>query len=151
MAKNQTQKSKYPSRYSDGYVTPVQYIIELICEKKAGAEKKDLPSQFWKLPEWQTFFKSQLRKCHSLLRKYDEQAIIQALKNKRARSIWSLFAPWLEDIIEEEQAILNTKKKLQDDDKVVKINRQTMKNKPREYRVENNLLSKLMSMDDEQE
>ena len=44
--------SKYPSRYSDGKkVTAAQYITELICEKRAVKDKKELPNNFWKLPQ----------------------------------------------------------------------------------------------------
>ena len=106
MAK-QTEKSKYPSRYSPAkFVTVAQYIIELICEKKAATQKVDLPIKFWNLPEWQLFFKSQLRKCHSLLKKYHEKAIIRALKDKETSRIYSLHAPWLMPVIERYQKIV---------------------------------------------
>jgi len=53
MAKKQTQKSKYPSRYSpNGWVHAAQYVTELICEKKAKTEGKELPLKFWELKEW---------------------------------------------------------------------------------------------------
>ena len=49
MAKKRTQKSRYPSRYSpDGWVHAAQYITELICEKKAKADKiGELPLKLW--------------------------------------------------------------------------------------------------------
>jgi chorismate-pyruvate lyase len=48
MAKNRTNKSRYPSRYSpNGWVSAPQYITELVCEKKAQKEKKELPMKFW--------------------------------------------------------------------------------------------------------
>lgn len=108
MGQKQSNHSRYPSRYSpDGWVRADQYIIELICEKKARTEKKDLPVKFWKNPEWEKFFKSQLRKCKSLLAKYSADAIIKGLQDKRAWKIYSLHAPWLPEIIEEYQAIIN--------------------------------------------
>lgn len=100
MAKEQSKKNKYPSLYSPGgWVREDQYIIELICEKKAKLDKKDLPVQFWKQKEWEKFFKSQLRICQKLLKKYPAKAIISALKDKRSWSIYSLYAPWFEDIV----------------------------------------------------
>lgn len=103
----QTDKSRYQSRYSpQKYVTAAQYIIELICEKKARIDKVDLPIQFWKQPEWQTFFKSQLRKCHSLLKKYHEKAIIRALQDSKLYSVYSLHAPWLIPVVEKYQKIV---------------------------------------------
>lgn len=95
-----TEKSKYQSPYSNGkFVTAAQYIIEIVCEKKAKQSGTDLPAQFWKLPEWAAYYKQQLRKCHALLKKYNEKAIIQALRDNRTYKIYSLFAPWLEPII----------------------------------------------------
>ena len=74
MSKEQTEKSRYQSRYSpDQFVSAAQYIIELVCERKAQLEERDLPVQFWKQPEWEKYFKMQLRKCHALLKKYDEK------------------------------------------------------------------------------
>lgn len=94
--------NKYRSRYSPNkLVTAGQYILELICEKRAQYLGRDLPIQFWKLPEWATYFQSQTRKCHKLLTKYHPDSIILALKDKRAYKIYSLHAPWLISIIEE--------------------------------------------------
>lgn len=108
MGKEQTIKSKYPSRYSKNkYVTSAQYIVELICEQSAKHSKKDLPLQFWKDPEWSKFFRSQTGKVNKLLKKYDDKAIINAVKNKRLRS---LLAMWVEGVIQDEQKILDSKK-----------------------------------------
>ena len=146
MPKEQTEKSRYPSMYSPGgFVTEVQYIIELVCERNAAFTKRDLPPKFWNLPEWQTFFKSQLRKCHSLLKKYPAPAIIAALKNPKAKTIYSLFAPWLEDIIRAEARILAIKKLEPRKPNVLKpIN--TVK--VRERRLKKNTLSKLKALED---
>lgn len=104
MANEQSKKNCYPSKYSNNqWIRPDQYIIEIICEKKAKKDNIDLPLQFWKNKEWEKFFKSQLRKCRSLLKKYSHVAIVKALKDQRAYSIYSLFAPWLEDIIQSYQ------------------------------------------------
>ncbi len=107
MAKKQTDKSRYPSKYSpSGFVTAAQYIIETICEKKALSEGRALSLKFWNNPDWEKFFKMQLRKCHSLLKKYSEKAIIRALEDKRTYKTYSLHAPWLLPIIEEHQRIV---------------------------------------------
>ena len=46
MTKKRTNKSQYPSRYSPGgWVSAPQYITELICEKKAQKDQKELPKQ----------------------------------------------------------------------------------------------------------
>ena len=54
MGKERTEKSRYSSRYSpSAYVTGPQYILELICERKAKRENIDLPIKFWNLPDHQ--------------------------------------------------------------------------------------------------
>lgn len=103
MAKDRSDKSKYLSRYSEGYVSAGQYITELICEKKATSLKRELPIRFWKLKEWASYFRSQIGSAHKLLKQFHEKAIIKALNNPKARSIYSLRAPHLLPIIQEEQ------------------------------------------------
>jgi len=141
MAKNYSKKSCYPSKYSpNGWVTSAQYILELICEKKAEFEKTKLPIQFWNLPKWKSYFKMQLRKCHTLLHQYDELAIIRALNNRNAQKIYSLYAPWLEKIIKQEQIKL-----LQEKKRVLRPieNYKTIDSQPRLHKPQNNLLYKL--------
>jgi hypothetical protein len=111
LAKERSEKSKYPSRYSpQGWVTAAQYIVELACEKKAKKEKKDLPTQFWKLKDWATFYRSQINTANALVKKYGEQAVIAALKNEKTFWMYSLRAPGFEAIIQQEEQILKVKK-----------------------------------------
>lgn len=103
MSKDRTDKSKYLSRYApETYVSQAQYIVEYICEKKARQNGKDLPIRFWKLPEWAAYFRSQINTAHALLKKYEEKAIIKALQHPKAFRIYSLRAPHLIPLIEEE-------------------------------------------------
>ncbi len=147
MSTQQTEKSSYPSIYSPNkYVSAAQYIIELVCQKKAYLEQKHIGSQFWKNKLWANFFKMQLRKCHSLLKKYDEKAIMSALKHKNARNIRSLMAPWLLPLIKEEQEKLDILKKKQGLADQVEINRGTTSTQPRQP--QNNFRSKLEELDE---
>jgi hypothetical protein len=109
MAEKRSEASKWPSRYSPGgWVTAAQYIIELVCERQARNKKKaDLPVRFWNLPEWQKEFVSQTRATHRLLKKYEPQAIISAVKQ---RNIWSLRPKWVEAVIQQEQKKLDGKR-----------------------------------------
>lgn len=109
MAKERSDKSPYNSRYSEGYVSAAQYITELVCEKKARKEKKELPIFFWKLAEWEKYFKSQIGSANQLLRKYDGAAIIKALMSPKMFSTYSLRAPWLLDEIIAQQAIIDSR------------------------------------------
>ena len=104
MAKERTKKSSYASRYSpDGYVTAAQLITEICCEKKAWSEKKELPLKFWELEEWAKFYRNQIASANKLLKKYAAEAILQALRDKRTKTTYSLRANWLIPIIEEYQ------------------------------------------------
>ena len=107
MAKDRTDKSKYPSRYSPGgWVTGAQYIIELVCEQRARFEHKDLPVQFWNLDEWAKFFSSQTRACHKLLKTYDAKVIIGVVKQKKIRN---LMPKWVANVVAQEQLKFNAK------------------------------------------
>ena len=107
MANNRSDKSKYPSRYSPkGWVSSYQYITELICEKKAQQDGKDLPSKFWDINEWRSFYRYQITLATSLVKKYGEEAGIAALRDRRCYKTYSLRAPFLKGIIEEHQAAI---------------------------------------------
>ena len=102
MAKQRTEKSKYPSRYSPhGWVHAAQYITELICEKKAQIDKKELPLKFWELKEWLKFYRYQITLANKLIKEYGEHVIISALRDKRMWKTYSLRSPFLKNIIEE--------------------------------------------------
>lgn len=100
MSEQQTEKSGYPSRYSPTkFVTAAQYIIELVCEKKAKRDKKDLPLQFWELDAWRNYYVSQLRATHKLLQNYAPRAIINVVRQK---NLFSLRPKWIIPLIEQE-------------------------------------------------
>lgn len=113
MAKQQTEKSRYPSIYggADCFVTGAQYIIELIAQKYGKLKKIDLPLKFWKEEKWASFYKRWLRQTHKILKDYDERAVIRALKSKESGLRWSLHTPFLLDLIKREQEKLNNEQK----------------------------------------
>lgn len=103
---------KYLSKYSNGKeVTPAQYITELICENKAKKEKRDLHYRFWTNKEWSRYYRDQIATANKLIAKYSEQAIIRALKTKEAEKIYSLRAPHLIPIIDQQQSMLEVENK----------------------------------------
>lgn len=145
MSNKPTQSSKYPSRYSPGkWISSSQYITELICEKKAQKNKKDLPNEFWNLPEWKKFYKQQILAACGLLKIYDDKAIIRALQNKAAWSIYSLRAPHLDDIIKEEQRLLELE---QEKVKPINLDLKSTDSKPRIEKSRKNIITKLKELD----
>ena len=100
MSKVHTDECRYPSRYSPGgFVTEAQYIVELVCEKRARSLNRDLPMLFWKLDEWRKYFVSQTRGVHKLLSKYCGKSIINCVKRN---NIYTLYPAWVEKVIKKE-------------------------------------------------
>jgi hypothetical protein len=139
-------KNTFPSKYSNGkLVSAAQFITEIICENKAIKDRKDLHYRFWTNKEWASFYRSQIASAHKLLKKYDSTAIIKALKNTKARKIYSLRAPHLIPIIETEQDIFNQSKGLTAD---YTESRNIKNNKFRKDKIKTNIISKLKELDD---
>lgn len=102
-------QKKYPSKYSNGKeVSAAQYITELICEKMAKINKKDLHHKFWLNKEWATFYRNQIGSAYKLLKKYSDTAVVRGLNSPQAERIYSLRAPHLVPIIEAEQIKLDS-------------------------------------------
>lgn len=102
---------RFPSNYGGGNITPAQYIIELICAKKASMSNTKLSYKFWHTTEWSSFFKRWLRQVHVLLRKYDALAVINALNDKRAGKRWSLHSEFMLNLIDEHDKKLKKENK----------------------------------------
>ena len=113
--------NKYLSKYSNGKeVSAAQYITEIICEHKALIEKKDLHYRFWQNEEWSKFYRDQISASNKLLKKYSAKSIIAALKDEKAKRIFSLRAPSLPALIKKHEKIIasqNTELKINIDRK----------------------------------
>jgi ribosomal protein S25 len=136
---------KYQSKYSNGkMVSAAQYITEMICEKKAKIEKKDLHFRFWTNKQWSAFYRNQIASANALLEKFAETAVIRALTNPKSSRIYSLRAPSLLNTIKEEQKLWE--QEVQKEIKIPEINRavhHTGKNVTRK----SNILDKLKDID----
>lgn len=94
-------QNKYLSKYSNGkLVSAAQFISELVCERLAKKQKKDLHYRFWLSDEWQKEYKGQIATANKLLKKYEAKFIIEALLSDVGKKIYSLRAPHLPDTIE---------------------------------------------------
>jgi hypothetical protein len=136
---------KYLSKYSNGkQVSAAQYITELICEKKAEKEKRDIGYKFWVNKEWSAFYRNQIATANKLLKTYSDTAIVKALNNPKTARTYSLRAPFLIPIIESEQKKIDsanqTLTKNFDRKESIKFNHNS-KNKK-------NIISKLKDIDD---
>lgn len=97
----------YLSRYANGRpVSAAQFITEIICERKAIKQKEDLHYRFWVEKKWAAFYRNQIGSAHKLLKKYSSKAIVKALNTDDGRRIYSLRAPHLPAMIEQQESLL---------------------------------------------
>lgn len=138
---------KYPSKYSNGkQVSAAQYITEIICENRAKILKKDLHYRFWVTKEWAQYYRNQIGSANKLLEKYSDTAIIRALNNPKAAKIYSLRAPHLAPMIEQEE----TKLVAQNKELTIDISRVSdPKFQATSFGSKKSILSKLKDIDNE--
>lgn len=99
----------YLSRYSNNKpVSAAQFITEIICERKAISQKEDLHYRFWLEKKWASFYRNQIGSAHKLLKKYKSKAIVKALNTDVGKKIYSLRAPHLPAIIEQQEALITS-------------------------------------------
>lgn len=103
MAKKRTDDSRYESRHGGGWITPAQFLAEVMCERTAKQNNEELASKFWNKPRWKKEFFKQLNLANNLLKQYDSAIVSKALRSKEGKKIFSLGAPWLKKLIEVEQ------------------------------------------------
>ena len=133
---------RYQSKYYDKKVTALQYIVELLCEKKAEFDKETLPNEFWEVPRWGNYAKRNLRRATALIKHHGAPAIINMLNGVGMKGRYSIFTEYAESLI------IKEKKKLDDEigSQTVKINRNTLNSKPRQQE-HKTALSKLKELD----
>lgn len=122
---------KYKSKNTGNMCGIAQYMAELMCERMAlNKGIGSLPPKFWNLKEWKKPYQLQIMRANALLKVYDEQVILNALNSKKGKSIYSLHAAWLNDILVEEEILFNRKNKSLEELKVLEF-RETNDSKPR--------------------
>lgn len=137
-------KNKYPSKYSNGKtVSAAQYITEIICEKRAKMNKEDLHYRFWTTKKWASYYKNQIASAHKLLSKYSDIAIVKALNSKGAEKIYSLRAPHLVAMIEQEQNLVDNRNQ----NLSITIDRKENKVYRKSEQDKNSIISKLKDID----
>lgn len=125
-------------------VSAAQYITEIICERKAKNSKQDLHYRFWITKTWAAYYRNQIASAHKLLSQYSDVAIVKALNHKNASRIYSLRAPHLIPIIQEEQQKIDS----QNNHLSLELDR-TEKSIFRKSKPTKNIISKLKDLDNE--
>lgn len=76
----QGAKTRYPSKYSDKYITLSQFLAEIMCERRASHLKTELPRFFWDtLPEWKQYYFYQLKLANRLVKLHQAGFILRAV------------------------------------------------------------------------
>lgn len=100
-------KNKYPSRHkADAFVTVGEWIGEVMCERKAIREGKELPQSFWLVSKkdnpnfkvWYDYLVRQIQTAYKLIKKHGEEKVLFTLKQNRG--IYSLMPKWVNEKIE---------------------------------------------------
>lgn len=98
-----TDKTPFKSKYKEGYVTPSNYIAELIFEKRNETfNSGKCPERFWtKDNKLHGAYKGQVIAAAKLLKKYNAESVIKAVKSPEAKYILKIQDKKLIPIIEE--------------------------------------------------
>lgn len=147
----QTDNRGYPSKYAPGkYITGTQYLIELLCERKAHLDQQTLPIYFWRNEKWEIEFKAQTRCINSLLKKYDLRALVHVLHTNP--KVYSLRAAFVKPKIEAAQKLVEADKerflRMIKENQHTTINRDTVNTKTRSRVIKKNALSQLYELDE---
>ena len=143
MAQERTSLSKYKSPSTGDYCTGAQYIAEMMCQRMAEKNNEgSLAYKFWNTEKWQKTYQLQIIAANRLVDKYDERAIIAALKSREGKKIYSLRFPNLEDMIKRQESVLK-----KNDGKTIVAKPESAESKPRKPFGEKSRVQKLRDLD----
>jgi hypothetical protein len=69
-------------------------------------QKKDLPDHFWELPEWNKLFRRHIVEANKLLKNYEINVILAALKDKMVWNMTSFCFPPFKKLLEKYKIIM---------------------------------------------
>jgi len=97
-----TDKTPFKSKYKEGYITPSNYLAELIFDKRNEAfNSGKCPERFWTTDsKLHGAYKGQVIAAARLLKNYHADSIIKALKSPEAKYILKIQDKKLIPIIE---------------------------------------------------
>lgn len=96
-----SDKTPFKSKYKEGYITPANFLAETIFEKRNEFfNNGKCPERFWITGnKLHGAYKGQVIAASKLLKKYNADSIIKALKSNDAKFIFKLQDKKLEPII----------------------------------------------------
>jgi hypothetical protein len=111
-ASSEKTPKNYTSPNSGEPCTCAQYIAEIVTKREADKKRIVLRNKWWNHEPWRKKYASQVMAANSLLKLYDEIAIIRALGRKECSWQWSLRTQNLHDFFREEQQKLDKEREL---------------------------------------
>lgn len=103
MQDERTPARPYRSLYGGGWLTPAQFLAEGMCARQARKDKTELPLKFWNEEKWKRVFLLQHRFALSLLKVYDAESVMRALRTSTGKGVYSLGAKFLDPLVRDEQ------------------------------------------------
>tara|TARA_Y100000310_G_scaffold320415_1_gene376848 strand:+ start:499 stop:834 length:336 start_codon:yes stop_codon:yes gene_type:complete len=101
-----------------------------------------LAYKFWNTKKWQKTYQLQIIAANRLTGKYDERAIIAALKSREGKKIYSLRFPTLEELIKRHESLID-----KGDGKTISTEPNSAESKPRKPFGEKSKIQKLRDLD----
>lgn len=97
-----TEKTPFKSKYTEGYITPANFLAETIFEKRNEFfNNGKCPERFWVTGnKLHGAYKGQVIAASKLLKKYNADSIIKALKSDEAKFIFKLQDKKLDQIVQ---------------------------------------------------
>lgn len=90
------------SDYTDTLISETQSLAEKICVKRAKLKGITLGWKFWTDPKWAKTFVAQAKNAATLLKEFEYEIIVEALKDRECRNLESLGAKaWIIPICKE--------------------------------------------------
>ena len=89
MNKEKTEKSPYLSKYGAGYISPNKYLAELMCERFAQSQGKELGHFFWRDSYWKKKFLQQIQQVNILLEKFSPHILLKVIEHTDLKWVYS--------------------------------------------------------------
>lgn len=86
--------------------TAAQLLAEMMVLRRAAKQKVKLVGHFWQAQPWKKYYGEQIIAANAILKIFDIQAVLNALKRREGNWQYSLRTKGLTDIIQEESTKL---------------------------------------------
>lgn len=84
---DQSETHPFKSIFKEGYVTPANYLCELIFQRRGEFDKNNPPQYLWNNDKFKKQYIGQLVHINSLLKEYSISTLLKAFKETSAISV----------------------------------------------------------------